>query len=666
MSDKNIDKAQDVNSSDQTEEVDQENSSETAQGQDTPNQSSSDQPSQSKGELVTIKQQQGKALQKGGTDLSRVEGEEGEVPVYHGDSTDLAQKGEGGQEGGDGGQGGGKGRIGEQLVAMGMITEDQLNVALQEKKFSGKMLGAILVELGFIDEDTLTSFLAESSGHEVFDPKATIVDGQALEKFPKEEAKKHQVLPVSISDEELVVATADPYNVVALDRVRRYYQKGVTIKPLVTTPSVLADAIDAAYGYASSIEDILKELEDEQATVDVTKLTEEDAFTHPIVRLVNTLLFDAVKMGASDLHFEPEENFLRLRYRVDGVLFTAHILHRQHWQGISQRIKIMSGMNIADKLSPQDGRFPLNIGGREADFRVNSLPTVHGENIVMRVLDKSASIMPLEALGFSPENMKKIEISQTKPEGIIIVTGPTGSGKTTSLYSMLDAINDVEVNIQTLEDPVEYSLPMIRQTHVREGVLDFADGIKALLRQDPDIIFIGEVRDKTTAEMALKAAMTGHQVYTTLHTNDSFGAIPRILDFGLKPGMIAGAIVSVFAQRLGRRLCNNCKVEYVPNEEECKELLDADPAEPPTIYKAKEGGCPACKGVGYKGRVAIVEILLFDDDMNELLAENAPKSELRKLAVEKGFKDMRDDAILKIKEGITSIEAASKVVPLKR
>lgn len=616
-----------------------------------------------KNALVAVKKSQ-KAQQSGETGLVRTSGGgDGGVPTYEGE-TGLAPVGgeaQGGKQGG-----GGKGRIGEQLVAMGMLTEDQLNVALQEKKFSGKMLGAILVELGFIDEETLTSFLAESSGHEVFDPKSTIVDGQALEKLPKEEAIKHQVLPVSISDDELVVATSDPYNVVALDRVRRYYEKGVSIKPLVTTPSVLSEAIDAAYGYASNIEDILKELENEDATIDVTKLTEEDAFTHPIVRLVNTLLFDAVKIGASDLHFEPEENFLRLRYRVDGVLFTAHILHRQHWQGISQRIKIMSGMNIADKLSPQDGRFPLNIGGREADFRVNSLPTVHGENIVMRVLDKSASIMPVEALGFSPENMQKIKTSQSKPEGIIIVTGPTGSGKTTSLYSMLDEINNVEVNIQTLEDPVEYSLPMIRQTHVREGVLDFADGIKALLRQDPDIIFIGEVRDKTTAEMALKAAMTGHQVYTSLHTNDSFGAIPRLLDLGLKPGMIAGAIVSVFAQRLGRRLCSACKEEYIPNEQECRDYFECDPSDAPTIYKARQGGCAACKGLGYKGRVAIVEILLFDEDMNELLASNASKAELRKMAFEKGFKDMRDDAILKIKEGIISIEAAQKVVSLTR
>jgi type IV pilus assembly protein PilB len=428
-----------------------------------------------------------------------------------------------------------KGRMGDRMVTQGLITESQLNVALQEKKISGKMLGEILVELGFITEDVLTRFLAESSGFELFDPKHTIVDGDALSLLEKKVALKYNMLPISKSGNDVRVAMADPYDVVALDTLRRFLPKGAQIKPLVTTAKVLAEAIDAAYGYASSINAILKELEEYKDEKDIATLSEHEAYSHPIVRLVNGLLFEAVKMGASDLHFEPEENFVRLRYRLDGEMFTAQILHKQHWSGISQRIKIMSQMNIADKMSAQDGRFGLDVAGRVADFRVSSLPTVHGENIVLRVLDKSASIMPLSKLGFSEHNTNLIRRSQEKPEGIIIVTGPTGSGKTTSLYSMLNEINTVDVNIQTLEDPVEYSLGMIRQTHVREGVLEFAEGIKALLRQDPDIIFIGEIRDGETANMALKAAMTGHQVYTTLHTNDSFGAIPRLIDLGMKP-----------------------------------------------------------------------------------------------------------------------------------
>jgi general secretion pathway protein E/type IV pilus assembly protein PilB len=556
----------------------------------------------------------------------------------------------------------GKGRIGEQLVAMGIITEDQLNVALQEKKISGKLLGAVMVDLGFIDEDTLTSFLSESSGYEVFDPNYTIVDGDALEYLPKEEAQKLQVLPVAVNaDMEVHIAMADPYDVVALDTLRQFFPKGSNFKPLVTTRSTISDAIDAAYGYASSINDIMDELEKEDDELDISSLSETEAYTHPVVRLVNVLVSDAVKTACSDLHFEPEENFVRLRNRRDGVLFTSQILHKRHWNAISQRIKIMSGMDIADKLSPQDGRFNLNVSGREADFRVSSLPTVYGENIVLRVLDKSQSIMPLEGLGFSEENLKKIRKAQSRPEGIIIVTGPTGSGKTTSLYSMLDEINNVEVNVQTLEDPVEYSLPMIRQTHVREGVLEFADGIRAMLRQDPDIIFIGEIRDGETANMALKAAMTGHQVYSTLHTNDSFGAIPRLFDLGLKPGMLAGAIIAVFAQRLVRRLCTDCKIEYVPDAEEC-EIMGVDPASSRRIYKARQGGCKSCAGQGYKGRVAVAEILLFDEDLDEVIAAEGTKADLIRVAKEKGFKSMKDDGMLKVLEGVTSIEEMSKKV----
>ncbi len=556
----------------------------------------------------------------------------------------------------------GGGRIGERLVKMGIITTDQLNVALQEKKVTGKLLGKVLVQLGFIDEKTLTAFLAESSGFEVFDPKTTILDNEILNLIEKDLAAKHQILPLSISGDVATVAMADPYDVMAMDTLRRFLPKNVTIKPLVSTPTIMGEAIDAAYGYASSITAILNELEEGLAP-DLSTISESNAYMHPIVRLVNALVFDAVKLSVSDLHFEPEENFVRLRYRKDGILYTAQILHKQHWDAMSQRLKIMSKMNIADKLGPQDGRFHMNVGGRMADFRVSSLPTVHGENIVLRVLDQSQNIMPLEGLGFSEHNLKLIKRAQERPEGIIIVTGPTGSGKTTSLYSMINEINDVEVNIQTLEDPVEYSLPMIRQTHVREGVLEFAEGIKALLRQDPDIIFIGEIRDHTTAEMALKAAMTGHQVYTTLHTNDSFGALPRLMDLGMKPGMVAGSIIAVFAQRLVRRLCKECKVPYQPDAHECK-ILKVDAANPPTIYKQRQGGCQVCGGQGYKGRVAVVEILSMDEELDEIVARGGSKVELKRKAVEKGFKSMKDDGILKILEGMTTLASLADSVDI--
>ena len=556
-------------------------------------------------------------------------------------------------------------RFGDELVAKGLITPDQLNVALQEQKVSDKMIGEIMVDLGFIEASTLSSFLAKSSGFQVFDPKSTIIDSEVLNLIDKKVASKYLIMPFSMNENELLVAMADPYDVMALDMLKRYIPRKLKVRPSVTTPQILSDAIDAAYGYASSVSAILKELEGQNADDldDIAGLSEEEAYSHPLVRLVNALIFEAVKIGASDLHFEPEENFVRLRYRLDGVLSTVQILHKKHWSGIGQRIKLMASLNIADKLTPQDGRINMNVGGREVDFRVSSLPTVWGENIVMRVLDKQSSIMPLSALGFSPGNLELIKKSQKRPEGIIIVTGPTGSGKTTSLYSMLNEINTVDVNIQTLEDPVEYSLPMIRQTAVKEGVLEFADGIRALLRQDPDIIFIGEIRDKTTAEMALQAAMTGHQVYTTLHTNDSFGALPRLFDLGMVPGMVAGNIISIFAQRLAKKLCPNCKEAYMPNEEECKLLGFEEPIE---IYKSRQGGCEVCDGRGDKGRIALAEILSFNEEMDDIVAVGGTKAQIKEAAMKNGFKNMKDDAILKITEGIISLEGASKVVDMTK
>ena len=556
-----------------------------------------------------------------------------------------------------------KGRIGDQLMARGLISPEQLNVALQEKKTSGKMLGRILVDLEFISESVLSEFLSQSSGVEQFSSKGTIVDNETASLISKELARQYKVLPFSQTDQNVMVAMADPYDVVALDMLRRHMPKNLKVQPFVAPEQTVLDTIDATYGYASRVKDILAELENEdpENLKDLTQLSEEESYSHPLVRLVNALIVDAVKEGVSDLHFEPEENFVRLRNRRDGVLHTEQVLHRKHWRGLAQRLKLMADLNIADKLTPQDGRIRMSVGGRIVNFRVSSLPTVYGENIVLRVLDKKSAIMPLAGLGFSDSNKAKIDRAQRRPEGIIIVTGPTGSGKSTTLYSMLNEINTVDVNIQTLEDPVEYTLPMIRQTAVREGVLEFADGIRAMLRQDPDIIFIGEIRDKITAEMALQAAMTGHQVYTTLHTNDSFGAIPRLLDMGMVPGMLAGNIIAVFAQRLTRLLCNNCKEMVKPTQQEL-EALNA--SSEPDIFKARQGGCEECEGRGYRGRTALAEVLLFDDELDEAVAKGETRADIKRLALQKDFKGIREDAALKIMEGRTSFEAVSKVVDM--
>ncbi len=556
-------------------------------------------------------------------------------------------------------------RIGDRLLEMGLINQDQLNVALHEQKTNRGMLGETLVELGFIREEILTHFLSESTGYETFEPKTSIVDPDALEVIDKRDALKHRVIPISLTTDSeenttIVLAMADPDDIMALDSIKKIIPKGYDIVRQICAPAVIIDAIHRVYESSSSVPAILKELSGDKdaAKQNLDELTEDEVYSHPIVRLINALLFEGMKMGVSDLHFEPEESFARVRYRLDGDLTIAHTFHKEYWSGICQRLKIMSQMNIADKLTAQDGRFSINMGGREADFRVATMPTVHGENVVLRILDKSASIVPLDKLDFSDLNLKLIERSIAKPEGIIIVTGPTGSGKTTTLYSILNAINTIDVNIMTLEDPVEYSLPNIRQSNLRAGSgLSFSEGVKALLRQDPDIIFIGEVRDTATADQALKAAMTGHQVYTTLHTNDSFASIPRLLDFELQPGMLAGSVISIFAQRLVRRICLNCKEPHIATAEECQ-LLGRSVEENITVYKGK--GCKECFGTGNKGRCGIHEILFMNDDINDVIAQEGDLAKIRKLAIESGFVSMRDDGIDKVYSGLISLDELRK------
>jgi type IV pilus assembly protein PilB len=555
-------------------------------------------------------------------------------------------------------------RIGERLVEKGLISVDQLNVALHEKQKSGKMTGQVLVEMGFISEAVLAGFISERSGHQEFDPKKTMLDPEALEMMNKKDVLKYQALPVSIirDKNQFRVAMVDPYDVLAMDKLKQIAPRGFEIVPFICQASVLADAAHRAYGVTMSIDAIMKELAGDKnaAKKNMDSLSEEETYSHPIVRLVNAIVFNAVKAGASDIHFEPEETSVRVRTRIDGDLSINHIFHREYWNGICQRLKIMAQMNIADKLSPQDGRFNLNMGGREADFRVSCLPTVHGENIVLRILDQNASIMPVEKLGFSEHNMRLIQKILARPEGVVIVTGPTGSGKTTTLYSMLNAINTIDVNIQTLEDPVEYSLPGIRQSMVREGGgFTFGEGVKALLRQDPDIIFVGEIRDEVTAEQALKAAMTGHQVFSSLHTNDSFGAIPRLVDLGLQPGMMAGSIIACFAQRLVRGICKNCKTTYTASPEECR-LLGADLSAPPTLHKGT--GCKDCNNSGYKGRVGIHEILYIDEDIEALIDAEKPINEIKAQARKNNFKSMLDDGVLKVYEGLTTLDSLTKSV----
>lgn len=538
-------------------------------------------------------------------------------------------------------------RIGERLITMGLISKDQLEIALREQAKSKKLLGNILVSMSFITESALGEVLAESTGAEKFDPKATMLDTTLLELIPRDVCVRNKIIPISQEGGSIKIAMVDVYNVLALDQVRRHLDKNAKITPLYATESEVSDLIDRYYNYEMSIDGILREIETgirEKSLLD----GREDGYINPTVRLVNALLVDAIKQGVSDIHFEPEGSFLRLRYRIDGALQQIRSFHRDYWPAMLVRLKIMAGMNIAETRNPQDGRISLTALGRDVDFRVATQPTVHGENVVLRILDKSKALVPLTDLGFSQHNLNLLKKCILRPEGIIVVTGPTGSGKTTTLYSILSYINSIDVNIMTLEDPVEYQLPMIRQTSVREGSIDFQSGIKSLMRQDPDIIFVGEVRDEETAIMAVRAALTGHQVYTTLHTNDALGAIPRLGDIGIPAHLLAGSLICTIAQRLARKLCDNCKKPRQANPDECKLML-ADPAKPPVVYDAV--GCEKCGFKGYKGRTAVVEILRIDKGMDELIATHATRNQMLEYAMEHGFIAMVQDGIAKVLQG---------------
>lgn len=556
--------------------------------------------------------------------------------------------------GGGGGGGGGMARIGDKLVDMGLISKDQLHVALFEKKRTNKMIGQTLIDLGFITEQALSAVLAQSSGFERFDPKSTVVDPDLIKKFPKEVASRYRVFPVAIDGQQARLAMADIYDVLALDQARRYFPPGVEISPLVCGETEINEAIDQYFGYELSIDGILRELETGRHDASAAAISDTAGYVHPLVRLVNALVLDAVKVGASDIHFEPEGMFLRLRYRIDGVMTQVRTIHKDHWPAVSHRLKIVSGMNIADKLNPQDGRFSITVGNRKVDFRVAAMPTSHGENIVLRILDKSKSLLGIPQLGLSESNENLLLKLLKRPEGIIIVTGPTGSGKTTTLYGILAHINSLDVNIMTLEDPVEYELPLIRQAQVREGTgMNFADGVRALLRQDPDIIFIGEVRDKDTATMALRASMTGHQVFTTLHTNDAAGALPRLGDLGLDATLMAGNIIGILAQRLARRLCSSCREMKPASPEECR-ILGVDSDNPPKIGHAK--GCETCRHTGYKGRIALHEILPMNKELDEMVIEGASMNMIRQAAHKYGYIPMADDGIGKVLKGLISVD----------
>ncbi len=555
-------------------------------------------------------------------------------------------------------------RIGDLLIEKGLINQGQLRIALIEQKKQNKPVGKILVQLGFVTESIMRDVLGSQLDQESVDLSKVVPDPEAIKMVPKAIARRHHMLPINFDEKAkvLTVAMADTFNIVALDQAAALLGGGYEIKPLLTGDAEIVEAIDQFYGFDLSVEGILNELD--TGEIDFHSLQEgSDEYSQPLVRLVDVLLTDAVKQGASDIHFEPEDGFLRIRYRVDGVLHQTQTLHKKYWSGILVRLKVMSDMDIAETRAPQDGRISLTLTGRAIDFRVAAQPTTHGENIVLRVLDREKGIVPLDKLDMTQDNHALLKLMMARPEGIILVTGPTGSGKTTTLYSMLNYLNDESVNIMTLEDPVEYPMAMIRQSAVNEAVkLDFANGIRSMMRQDPDIILVGEVRDEDTAEMAFRAAMTGHQVYTTLHTNSALGAIPRLLDIGVKPDIMSGNIIGVVAQRLIRRLCPHCREEVEAGDLERRLMAIEADVPPVKIHNAR--GCDKCNQQGYKGRMALMEVLRFDRRMDELISRRAPMSELLELAVSSGFQTLADDGVRNVLNGKTSLDEVSRVIDL--
>jgi type II secretory ATPase GspE/PulE/Tfp pilus assembly ATPase PilB-like protein len=557
-----------------------------------------------------------------------------------------------------------KRHIGQILISQGILTEDQLRIALLEQLKSRQPVGKLLVQLGFVSEATLRDALSEKLGLQSVDLSQIVVDPGAIRIVPREFAKRHNLFPVALDKERkrLILAISDTNNIVALDQVRAQLRGEHEIELRLAGESEIARAIEQFYGHELSIDGILHEIE--TGEIDYQSLQASgDEYSQPVVRLISALLADAVERAASDIHFEPEQNFLRIRYRIDGVLRQIRSLHKTYWPAMAVRIKVMAKMNIAETRAPQDGRISLSLTGRQVDFRVASQITTHGENIVLRILDRQKGIVPLDQLGLQPEQLGSLKKMIQRPEGIILVTGPTGSGKTTTLYSILNHINHDGINVMTLEDPVEYPMTLIRQTSVNEAAkLDFANGIRSLMRQDPDVILVGEIRDEDTAQMAFRAAMTGHQVYSTLHTNSSLGAIPRLVDIGLSPEIMAGNIIGVVAQRLVRKLCRHCRQPYVANASDCKLLGVKPDAKPPTLYRAV--GCDHCDYQGYRGRLAIMELLKVDGEIDELMANRATARELLKLALAKGFRTLADDGARRVLDGSTSIDELMRVVDL--
>jgi len=552
-------------------------------------------------------------------------------------------------------------QLGQILLEQGLLTQEQLDRALEEHRNTPKSLGRVLIDLGYIRERDLVAALAEQVGLEFVDLSDYAIDAAATAMIPEAVSRRYRALPIGERDGKLLVAMSDPANVYALDDIRTI--TGRDVQPVVATANDVEQAIQKYSGMGDQVEALASEaaevLETEGELGDVEAAI-EDA---PIVKLVQAIMTQAVADRASDVHIEPTEKDVRVRFRVDGVLHEVMHSPKSIQNGLISRLKVMADLNIAEKRVPQDGRVSLRVGTKTLDLRLATLPTVFGEKVVIRILDKSNALLQLSELGFLEESFKRYEEAFRRPYGAILVTGPTGSGKSTTLYATLNIVNQVDRHIVTVEDPVEYRLPGVNQIQVNpKAGLTFASALRSILRADPDIILIGEIRDRETAMIAVESALTGHLVLSTLHTNDAPSAVTRLTEMEVETFLVASAVDCVVAQRLARKLCERCREPYRP---EPTELIEAGFAEDRLgelgeFYRA--AGCNACSNTGYRGRIGLYEVMTMSEEIERLTVERASSETIRQVAVEQGMRTLRDDGLEKARRGLTSIEEIARVV----
>ena len=564
-------------------------------------------------------------------------------------------------------------RLGDLLVREGLIDNEQLARALQEQKGSNDKLGSILVKLSFVTEENLIAFLSRQYGIQSITLSQLDIDPDILKLVPEQIARKYEVLPVKLQGNTLTLAMGDPTNVFALDDVG--FMTNLQVIPAVASQAAIRQAIDRAYdSKGGGIADIVSEMEgaaadvelvegDEEAAaskVDVFEL-KESADEAPVVRLINMILVDAIRRGASDIHLEPYEKVFRVRFRVDGVLYEIMTPPKRLEAALTSRVKIMASLDIAERRLPQDGRIKLRFNQREIDFRVSTLPTIFGEKTVMRILDKDSLQLDLAMLGFDSWSLEQFTKAIHNPYGMILITGPTGSGKTTTLYSAIHTINSPDINIMTAEDPVEYNLRGVNQVQINEEIgRTFASALRAFLRQDPDVILVGETRDLETAQIGIRAALTGHLVLTTLHTNDCPSTVARLLDMGIPPFLVSSSLTLILAQRLGRKVCKDCKQPYDADEETLVPYGHIPQGLGKiSFYKGK--GCATCNFTGMKGRIAIYEVMPVNQDIRDLIIRNAPAVEIGEAAQRQGMRTLRQNALQKVIDGGMTIEEVLRV-----